>query len=113
VPETRVEWTDSARDDVRAIAFYIARDSLANALAVAQRLEQCVVTLCRLAIRGRVVSALQRLGERQFREVLESPWRIIYLVEADRALVVAIVDGRRDLQDWLREQEARFRMAHP
>ena len=112
MPEMRVEWADAARDDLRAIVFYIAQDSIANALAVVESLERCAATLCDLPTRGRVVPELRRLGERRFREVFESPWRIVYLVEAERVLVVAVVDGRRDLQDWLKEHEARIRRAN-
>lgn len=107
-----VEWTDAARDDLRAIAFYIAQDSLDNALAAVERLQQCTATLCTLATRGRIVPELRRLHERRFREVFESPWRIVYHVEPERVLVVAIVDGRRDLQDWLKEHESRIRRAN-
>lgn len=106
-----VEWSDAARADLRAIAFHIARDSLDTALAVAERLDQRAGALGALTTRGRVVPELRRLGERRFREVIEGPWRILYLADEISVRIVAIVDSRRDIQDWLREQAARFHQA--
>lgn len=107
--DRHVEWAEAARTDLRAIAFHIAQDSLDNALAVAERLERRAGALGALTTRGRVVPELRRLGERRFRELIEGPWRIIYLVGEASVRIVAIVDSRREVQDWLREQMDRFR----
>lgn len=111
VADRRIEWSDAARDDLRAIVFYIAQDSPDNALNVADRLQRRAATLAALSTRGRIVPELRRVGERRFRELLEAPWRIVYLLEESSVYVVAVIDSRRDLQDWLREQMARLRMA--
>ncbi|MGH8085648.1 MAG: type II toxin-antitoxin system RelE/ParE family toxin [Lysobacter sp.] len=111
--DRRIEWSDAARDDLRAIVFHIAKDSPDDALDAAGRLERRAAALAELSTRGRIVPELRRVGERRFRELIESPWRILYLVEGVSVYVVAVVDSRRDLQDWLREQVARFRMAKP
>lgn len=102
-----------ARGDLRAIAFHIARDSLDNALRISDRLQQRAATLALLSTRGRIVPELRRVAEKRFREVMEGPWRILYRVEDATVYVVAVVDGRRDLQAWLNEQAARFRAARP
>ncbi|MGO1540656.1 MAG: type II toxin-antitoxin system RelE/ParE family toxin [Luteimonas sp.] len=109
--DPRVEWTDAARDDLRSIVFRIAQDSLDDAFAVAGRLERRVGTLGTLTARGRVVPELRKMGERRFRELIEGPWRILYLAEGPSVSIIAIVDSRRNLNDWLREQMSRFHQA--
>lgn len=109
--ELRIEWADAARDDLRAIAFHIAQDSPANALAVVDRIERRAATLAAFATRGRVVPALRRVAETRFREMIEEPWRVIYLVDTSAVRIAAVADGRRDVQAWLNERMARFWMA--
>lgn len=107
--ERAVLWSDAARDDLRAIAFHIAIDSLENALEVVDALERRAALLARLSTRGRVVPELRRLAGTRFREVIEAPWRIVYRVEDTSVFVVAVIDSRRDLQTWLLQQAARFK----
>jgi plasmid stabilization system protein ParE len=109
--ERRIEWADMARDDLRAIVFHIAKDSPAAASAVAERLELRASKLAVLSTRGRIVPELRCVGDTRYRELIETPWRIIYLVDGRTVQVVAVVDGRRDLREWLHEQAARFRLA--
>lgn len=113
VVERHIVWSDAARDDLRAIVFHIAHDSPGNARDVAGRLQRRADALAALPARGRIVPELRRMGERRFREVTEGSWRILYLVEGSCVGVVAVVDGRRDVQAWLNEQAARFQMASP
>lgn len=113
VAEWRVEWADAARDDVRAIALHIARDSVANALAVADRIDRRAAALATLATRGRVVPELRRMSETRYREVIEEPWRIMYSVERRVVSIVAVVDGRRDVRVWLNQRAARFEAIGP
>jgi hypothetical protein len=35
------------------------------------------------------------------REVLVKPWRLMYRIDGLRVRVVAVVDGRRSLHEWL------------
>lgn len=105
----RVEWTDAARADLRAIAIHIADDSLDNALVVVDRLERRAGSLTTLSVRGRVVPELHRIGVKRYRELIEGPWRLLYLADGSMVHVIAVVDSRRNLQAWLREQAIRFR----
>lgn len=107
--ERRIEWTDAARDDLHAIAFYIAQDSLDNALHVVDRIERRATALAALATRGRIVPELRRMTELRYREVIERPWRIIYRAEGTVVHIAAVVDGHRDVQAWLNERAARFK----
>jgi plasmid stabilization system protein ParE len=73
VAERRVEWADAARDDLHAIALHIARDSVANALAVADRIDRRAAASAALATRGRLVAELHRTAETRYREVMKNP----------------------------------------
>lgn len=94
----QVLWTDTARQDLTGIVDYIAQDSIVNALAVLEQLEAKAAQLASFSGRGRVVPELLDTGISQYREIICSPWRIIYRVEARRVLVMAVLDSRRDLQ---------------
>ena len=43
----------------------------------------------------------------QYRELIERPWRLIYRIEPDAALIMAVLDGRRDLRSVLLERLVR------
>lgn len=96
-----VLWTDTARGDLAAIVESIAEDSPQNALAVLDRLAARTSTLVSNPQRGRMVPELRSLDLGQYRELIERPWRIIYRIEQHRVLVVAVLDGRRDMQSLL------------
>jgi hypothetical protein len=36
-----------------------------------------------------------------YRELIELPWRIIYKIEEDKVFVLAVIDGRRNMEDIL------------
>jgi len=99
--ERRVRWTETARRDLDLIVDYIAEDSLGNALAVLDRLEQRAESLSDSAGRGRVVPELRSVDVYQYLELIESPWRIIYRIQGREVFVVAVLDGRRRLESLL------------
>lgn len=99
--EFEVLWTDTAQRDLESIVDHIARDNLENALVVLERLEARASALATNPHRGRKVPELLSLDLHQYRELIERPWRILYRIEQDRVFVVAVLDGRRDLQALL------------
>jgi toxin ParE1/3/4 len=102
-----VEWTITARDDLDVIASYIAEDSVADALAMVERIEARAATLVTQPTRGRLVPELRWHGVTKFQELIERPWRIVYRVEAKRVVVVGVLDGRRSLDDLLLDRLVR------
>ena len=98
-------WTliygDGALNDILDITAYIANDSAINADKVMARLEQRISTLTTMPERGRVVPELQWHGINSVREVFEKPWRILYQVRTNQVVIVAVYDGRRQLNDVL------------
>jgi plasmid stabilization system protein ParE len=71
---------------------------------VPDRLEQRAQALSVAAERGRVVPELRAVDVHQYRELIERPWRIVYRIETTDVLVLAVLDGRRDLGSLLLER---------
>lgn len=99
-----VRWSEAARHDLDDIIDYIAGDNSLNAERVLDRLEDQAASLEHFAERGRRIPELaprKRSQRTNWRELLVRPWRIVYAIEGDMVLVLAIVDGRRDFRGWL------------
>jgi plasmid stabilization system protein ParE len=99
--EFEVLWTETAAQDLEEIFFYIAHDSPTNARRVLVRLRTRAETLRTLPSRGRVVPELRDLSLEPWREILERPHRIIYRISGYTVLIMAVLDGRRDLETLL------------
>ena len=97
----QVLWTHTAQQDLTEIIDYIAQDSVDDALAILHRLETKAALLITLPNRGRVVPELFHTGISQYRELISTPWRIVYRVENRQVLIMAVLDSRRDLQTVL------------
>jgi toxin ParE1/3/4 len=96
-----VEWAEVARADLDELLDFIEQEEPGAALAVLKRLEQAAMRLESMPLRGRVVPELGRRNIRLYRELIVRPWRIIYRVGTGRVLVLAVLDGRRDLEGLL------------
>jgi toxin ParE1/3/4 len=98
-------WFPMARQDVISIAGYIALDDPAAAYRVFDQLEEHAVTLDRNPERGRMVPELRGHGGGHiYRELIVAPWRIFYRIEGATVLIVAVVDGRRSIPDFIVER---------
>ncbi len=94
--------TLDAEADVEEITDYIeANDSTDRAELVFDRLKTSILRLESSAERGRVVPELRAMGVLEYREIPARPYRIIYFVSHQHIYVVAVIDGRRDLEDAL------------
>ncbi len=103
----QVEWTVTGRNDLRELINYIAENNLDVALTILDKIEKRASDLWRFPERGRIVPELNDIGIIQVREVIESPWRIIYKITQSKVSILAVFDGRRNLEDVLLE---RFRI---
>ena len=102
-----VGWTESAVRDLEGIARCIAADSPANAGRLVERLRERTRMLDRLPERGRIVPELAAFGIRAYRELVIRPYRVVYRVRDGSVLVLAVFDGRRDLEDVLLDRLVR------
>ena len=103
----RVQWAEAAVRDLEELISYIAADSPLNAERILDKLEKRAQTLESTPVRGRVVPELAHFGIRNWRELIVKPYRIIYRIDEDTVNVLAVLDGRRDLQDMLLERQIR------
>lgn len=96
-----VSWSQEALRDLDEILAYIAIDSPEAAERVLDGLEKRASSLERSPDRGRVVPELARFGVRAFRETVVRPYRIVYSIHDRTVVVLAVLNGRRDLEDIL------------
>jgi toxin ParE1/3/4 len=102
-----VHWSAAAQSDLTCIVDYIASRDPIQAEQVLAQLQSQAHGLERFAERGRRIPELRgsRHGAKaNWRELLVKPWRIVYAVEDNKLLVLAVVDGRRDFVAWLARQ---------
>jgi len=103
----RVVWAEAAVRDLEELAAFIATDSLVNAERLLRRLGVKAESLRRTPNRGRLVPELLRFGMRAWRELVVRPYRLVYRVGPDAVVVLAVFDGRRDLEDVLLDRLVR------
>ena len=96
-----VIWSYVAEDDLRNIIEYIAEDNPANASKVFKKIKQKVSSLYILPERGRIVQELRDQGILQYRELMISPWRVIYRISGKSVSVLSILDSRQNIEDIL------------
>jgi addiction module RelE/StbE family toxin len=99
--EFTIRWSDQAKIDLSEIIEYIAFEDKALALQILGKIEEKVTRLEQLPQSGRFVPELKAFDLLTYREIVYSPWRIIYKVEKQRVLIIAVLDSRRNLEDLL------------
>lgn len=97
----RVEWARVAVRDLDAILDYIVTESPTAAERTLDRLRAAASSLTSMPHRGRIVPELARLQVEAYRELVVAPYRLVYRVAERRVFVVAVLDGRRDLEHVL------------
>lgn len=97
----QVIWTQTAQLDLKRIIQFIAVDSEARAKEVYFAIKEKAENLFFMPSRGRIVPELREIGIPMFRELVSPPWRIIYKTEDSKVWVLAIIDGRRNMEDIL------------
>jgi len=103
-PRFRVLWSDSAANDLEEIVTFAAETSGVDAQRLLERLRLLAARLESLPLRGRIVPELARFGIGSWRELVAKPYRLVYRLAGDTVSVVALFDGRRDLEDVLLER---------
>jgi addiction module RelE/StbE family toxin len=100
-PKHKVVWANSAESDLKDITEYISIDNPQNALKILKKIKQKASELYALPERGRIVPELQDQGILQYREMVISPWRLIYRITERKVLVLSLIDSRRNIEDIL------------
>jgi toxin ParE1/3/4 len=96
-------WSPEAVEDIESIATYIERDSPWYAKAVVSRIVAMAESVPEYPDLGRMVP---EVGNTAIRERLVYSYRVIYRIESERILMVAVIHGRRLLQPLLARMES-------
>jgi plasmid stabilization system protein ParE len=88
-------WSTPARDDLKAIHDYIARDSKRYAIRVTQDIRDKVKTLIEFPDLGKCVA---EIGEEHVREIHMYSYRILYEVTPDIIYIHGVIHKRRDFK---------------
>ena len=102
-----VLWTKNAKNDLNEIIEYIANDSIDNATEQFKKIKKNIATLEIFSEQGRIIPELSDQNIIQYREIIVNPWRIIYKHERKVIYIMAIIDGRRNIEDILLRRQLR------
>ena len=90
---TTVTWSPQAIRDVEAVRAFITQDSLTYADLIVRRLVAAVERLQFFPESGRIVPERQ---SPEIREVIVSPYRIVYRLRSSAVEIVTVFRGSRD-----------------
>ncbi|RMG35710.1 MAG: type II toxin-antitoxin system RelE/ParE family toxin [Gammaproteobacteria bacterium] len=94
--DLKVKWSPEAVEDLESIAEYIARDSEYYARAVVTEVLSVSRSISEFPMIGRIVP---EIGDERVRERFIYSYRLVYLVEPERILVVAVIHGKLLLEN--------------
>ena len=97
----KLQWTTNAKSDLLNMVAYIKKDSPSIANDIYLKIREKVHSSNFFPLKGRVVPELQKEGITLYREVISSPWRIIYKVGNDTVYIMAILDSRQNVEELL------------
>ncbi len=101
VPIYEIVWARVAEKDLIDIIDHIASDSPVNALQIFQKIKKKSSSLYTMPERYRIVPELRDQGIMQYRELIVSPWRIMFKVTGLKVFVLSVIDSRRNIEDIL------------
>jgi len=94
----------TAKNDLREIIRYISKNNPMNALNVLKKIQDRITSLDHFPERGGYVPELLKQNIKDYRQLIESPWRIIYKIDKNIVNVLLLIDSRRNTQDILVER---------
>ena len=97
-----VKWSLPARNDLKQIHDYIAKDSRYYARNVIQEIVAKTETLTELPETGRTVPEIR---DQNIRELIVYSYRLIYEISEFGVEILAIIHGRRDFKSAWDERD--------
>jgi len=97
--EYKVRIPNSVRKDIEEIVDFYIEERPDYARRIFESISSRLDTLKAWPARGRVVPELLAQGIVDYRELIESHWRIMYRIGDGIVEVLTIVDARRNVQD--------------
>jgi toxin ParE1/3/4 len=104
----KVIWTKPALNDLDEIITYIATDSVDITISQYERIKEASKDIGNFPKQSRIIPELQNENLTKFREIIIKPWRMMYRIEDNRILILAIIDGRRNIEEILMKRQLRY-----
>jgi Plasmid stabilization system protein len=102
--EYKVRIPKSVKKDIEEIVEYYFDDRPEYAKKIFEVLFERIQSLKNFPKKGRFVPELLEYNINEYREILESYWRIIYRIDDDIVEIFTVIDSRRNVQDLLVEK---------
>lgn len=103
-----IVWSSNASADFEDIVGWILDNpSVAHAESFIDSIEAEIRQLKEEPKSRRVIPELDGQNITKYREIVVPPWRVFYSVEAERILILAVIDGRRNIEDILLRRNLR------
>jgi plasmid stabilization system protein ParE len=99
-----IYWSSPAEKDLDEITEFISHDSVNSALLLFDKIKRKCNSLQFSPYRCRIVPELKKIDIDAFRELILNPYRVIFKISNDSIFIMAVLDGRRDLEDILIER---------
>ena len=90
--DNSLRWSPEAIEDLESIAEYIARDSEFYARAVVSEIISVAVNIFEQPLIGRIVP---EIGDAEIRERFVYSYRLVYKIQAEVIIIVAVIHGKR------------------
>ena len=98
----RVAWTEEALAHLESIHRYISRDAPLYAKRLVDKLTHASQRLIAHPRAGRTVP---EYGDTELRELIVSPYRVVYRLKPDRVDIIAVFHGAQQLPDTFKAYE--------
>jgi len=96
-----LKWSEEALEDIESIATYIEKDSPIYAKSVVSKFFEKAEILQEFSELGRTVP---EFNDPTIREILVYSYRLIYKIDKEEVLFVAVVHGKRLLENHNRSK---------
>ena len=101
----KVKWTKTSKNDLERIIGYIAeRDSVSTASKIYKKIKDCAGNIENYPKKGKIVPELSKHNIISYFEHIILPWRIVYRIENEIVYILAVIDGRRNIEDILMDR---------
>lgn len=92
----KLEWSNEALEDIESIATYIEKDSPVYAKSVVSKFFEKAEIIKDFTELGRIVP---ELNDSTIREIFVYSYRLIYKIDSNTVLFVAVIHGKRLLEN--------------
>jgi len=101
MPAFKVFWTHEATIDLQEIIEYISQDRISSARSFYKAIKTKCSKLVANPQKHRIVPELSDVSIRNYREIIHTPYRIIYKLTKSEIFIIAVVDCRRDFESFI------------